>query len=1411
LIAPPLTPRWGRYSRSEDETATLQRNDDPRRITPAQKEAAFSPAGEPFHTISISKPKAGAEPTKPAQNIPENITEAVQGTEKAGELSPLAQRVFDEMSKTVGQRGYLADLRKAFPDVPRAELDKALTEIHMHAADARLMRMDNPRDKRAAESRAAAVDFKGEPLHYFWVNEPKGKPLGETIADYDAKIEELIEKINDEAPNVDKRDLGNHSYVRLIKRDHEWEIDFNVQGYAGGHLATSSAKTWDDLLPKALRRVDSLENGGSPAKAKLGIIKKMRAALYDMAGVDPTKPAQEEKPKGVADTQEFKEWFKGSVVTKDGKPQRMYHGSIVWEGEGFHFGVFKHFDRLASHKYARRPLGMDTVGNWFSDNPKAASHYASSEGTVYPVYLKITNPWRPKDFEEFRLAIFKTNGNKIVTHGPAGSTEPLRAWLKGKGYDGIAFGFNEVDKLDQHVFITLEPDQIVNAITGEVMGETIVPAGQKEHSPFDPSKSVPDAVADYLYRGQAFADIRAARKFVKENGGADLDFKQTEEAIEHGIVKAARAIVAEGKTPGETYNRLVALYANQPKLSSRTSTSIEQQAYSTPAPLAYVASQLAHITPETTVLEPTAGNGMLLIGAKPNMVLVNEINPERFAALKEQGFKASRQDATEYLVSSSNFDAVIANPPFGTVRDGFGTVDSPGRTKRFDLGDIQKGYSTAEIDHVIALKALRAMKDDGHAVLILGGINKLVKTEEDRSNAYHGKAKREFFHVLYNRYNVTDHFTVAGEMYEKQGAGWPIDVIVINGRGKSALKLPSVNVPPVLRSWDELKEKLNVSQPARSPSAEDNRPPGNAPDGTEPGGNAALAEGNNPDAGRGGPPAEQPADGPGKLRAGRDRGQPGNAGAAGEPSEPAVPPGTVQDADRPSGVAPAGGDDGVKPQAIRQEQETEGQVSYRPSSKSGVSLGTLVPKNMRRATEEALAKVTKKQTVDQAVAAKLGMSSNEIGAYFAAEQMDALALALHNLEKGSGFIIGDQTGIGKGRVNAAIIRYAIKNNLTPIFVTEKPNLYGDMYRDLKDTGIVEYLGREPKILMTNANESIPLDDDGKMVLKTPDAKEHNEALMKVAADGKLADHDMLFTTYNQMQQVKGASTPRTALLKALAPNAILILDESHNAGGTGENGQPIQVTEGNNTKVSRADFARELVKNAKGVFYSSATYAKRPSVMGLYSKTDMNKAVDKPEDLEPAMKSGGVPMQQVVAAMLAEAGQYIRRERSFAGITYNAKVVPVDHGTYKAFSGAIYAIHKFSESIKNAIKNIDGEIKDGAAAVTPDGSTGGAGANSTNFTAIMHNLVGQFLLSQKADIAVQEALAALKRNEKPVLTVANTMESFLKSTSRITTSRRRSDQPLVQGPASPLPRTHAHHHASRSRSRREGKEALPQR
>jgi hypothetical protein len=162
---------------------------------------------------------------------------------------------------------------------------------------------------------------------------------------------------------------------------------------------------------------------------------------------------------------------------------------------------------------------------------------------------------------------------------------------------------------------------------------------------------------------------------------------------------------------------------------------------------------------------------------------------------------------------------------------------------------------------------------------------------------------------------------------------------------------------------------------------------------------------------------------------------------------------------------------------------------------------------------------------------------------FKAEQVDALALAIDNIEKGAGFIIGDQTGIGKGRVNAGVIRYAMNNGLVPIFVTEGPNLYGDMYRDLKDIGFQKDYGRDPNILMTNPATAVPLDEraldwmleaeeaetngtkapkrEGLFLKSQGPGAKHNAMLDEFTRNGVIGEHDMVFTTYHQMQTVKG--------------------------------------------------------------------------------------------------------------------------------------------------------------------------------------------------------------------------------------------------------------------------------------------------
>jgi hypothetical protein len=839
---------------------------------------------------------------------------------------------------------------------------------------------------------------------------------------------------------------------------------------------------------------------------------------------------------------------------------------------------------------------------------------------------------------------------------------------------------------------------------------------------------------EHFQSGGSFKSITEARKMAEQTGITDP--KIIEEALELALVRTARGIVKQGGTTEAIYDKMVDLYGRQPKLGTRTSTSVMNQAYSTPMPLAYAASRLAGIGDKVTVYEPTAGNGALLIEADPKFTFANELNRVRRDNLKKQGFEMVNGENAMDIDLDRDISVIIANPPFGV------TKDAEGKAITFDMGFIQPGYKTNEIDHAISLKALQGMEQDGRAVLIIGSVNPQAK---DRSDAYNGKAKREFFKVLYDNYNVTNHFTVDGKLYDRQGASWPVDVIVIEGVGKSAMPLPAVQPPRILTSWDQVKGELvnERTGPVSEPLAETAKRP--QPEGAgvreeQPVGDVVPSRG---------------ADVQPTVEPERGVSEPSDQGQRGVelPAEPTV------DEERDERGQPERFD--LAPAAERRrvekvETETEKQVSYQPLSTSGINLGTLVPVNMRTSTQDALAKLADQRgSIDGYVANRLGYKPEELGKYFSAEQIDAIGLAINNLERGAGFIIGDQTGIGKGRVNAAIIRYALKTKRIPVFVTEKPNLYGDMYRDLTDTGIQSLLGRDPAIVMTNSGESIPLNDEGTKILKSPGSAAQNKRLDDFAKTGKIGANDVVFTTYSQMQTVKGKETERQRFLRAIAPNAILILDESHNAGGQGG----ATSEEGG---MNRAQFVRDLVNEAQGVFYSSATYAKRPDVMDLYSKTDMALAVDSLEQLAEAIQKGGIPMQQVVASQLAESGQYIRRERSFAGVTYDTPLVPVDRDTYNGFSSALASIQRFSTIVKAATKEISKEVKEEAAMVSDGGSTGGAGAESTNFTAVMHNLINQMLLSMKSNIAADMAIDTLKAGEKPVITVANTMESFLK-------------------------------------------------
>jgi len=1003
-----------------------------------------------------------------------------------------------------------------------------------------------------------------------------------------------------------------------------------------------------------------------------------------------------------------------------------------------------------------------------------------TEAKLIPVLTKLMDAAFRMGYYKFKDAakfVLDTLSNKF---GKEVSDQVDLHHLQG-AYIGMANRYPEASKPNEVVTVQHKDD---------IEKHTAVQAGAEVKADLntpDGKFKIAQAVADHFAAGNGFKSIVEARKFIAELTGEKveantLEAKQADEAIEVGVVLAARKIVEAGGKPEAIYDKLVKLYEQQPNLAVRSSTSIKEQAYSTPVPLAYVASHLAGINEKTTVYEPTAGNGMLVMAADPKNVVANELNSSRLEMLKKvlPGAEITNKNALD--VAAKTVDVVIENPPFGAAG------------KTVTIGD----FNTRELDHGIVMQSLQSMKDDGRAVLIIGG--NLATTEEGRKEAYRGAAKRNFFVNLYNQYNVIDHFTVAGDMYSKQGTQYPVDVIVIDGKGKSQLTLPAAKLPAVITSYEQLKGKLNepsgvVSEGNgriagvnggvgaagvgngegvdRGPVGQ-NKEPSNERVGPKEGGRPSVSaagpsERNEPkptrtSAGEQQPGVENLPNGNGERvpvqRAGEQVGPEGGVGAEGN---------------KPSGMGEPSGVSGKRVESRVSdrrglETETAHQVTYEPHSQSA-SVGTLVPRGLQQSIDTALTKLEEAVgPIDDYVGEALRMSNDELYKAFSAEQIDALALSIHNAEQGSGFIIGDQTGIGKGRVVAGMIKYALVNGKIPIFVTEKPNLYADMIRDLDDIGLTKELGlddKKSKILVTNTDDPVEYklsrEEDGekvehKFTLVSPekDAKTLKALFQKMMNEDSIGPYKVIFTTYNQNQTRGGSETDRMRFTSHFANGNYVILDESHNAGGSGE-AKP--NAEGEPEVAGRAGFFRNLIGKSFGSFFSSATYAKRPEVMSLYASTNMRQAVDHISQLANAIKEGGIPMQQIVANMLTSDGQYIRRERTFAGVSYETVPVDVNKETAEKMATSLRSILSFSQNKETAIKNIQEELDQMGEVI--DGKRITADIEGAEFGSRMHNLINQMLLSLKTAETVKFAIERLKAGEKPVITVANTMGSFL--------------------------------------------------
>ena len=911
-----------------------------------------------------------------------------------------------------------------------------------------------------------------------------------------------------------------------------------------------------------------------------------------------------------------------------------------------------------------------------------------------------------------------------------------------------------------------------------------------------------DKVNIQLGFGHKFNGIVELRKMAEKCGLKDVKDTDLQELAETAIVQRARGIASSESTNNtEKFKRIKKLYENQPSLNQRDSERVMKQQYSTPAPYAFLADMYVKAGIEVkSALEPSAGNGMLTIGLPKDAVHVNDIDAQRLANLQRQGFKnITSQDGTQPF-ADKDVDVVVTNPPFGsaTPRD-------------YD------GYTISSLEGQMAINALESMKDNGRAAIIIGG-----KTEYAKNGSLNPKDKA-LLGYLYSHYNVEDVINVDGSLYAKQGTSYPTRIILINGRRFDENAYPPVKGKAraeAVKSYDELYKRINddilqsgrmdspVGEGGEDANAKPNRPSvananeervraggngggeqkpsvrtGGVHDktaepvsdnvlgtegGTKPGENGGLPDGATGADGAGTDVTQSEwAGNKPNTEGGNVQKSGGNVQKSGGNGRPNTQP----NADGVTNTGNGGGSRGQLERVDRPVRELSSEkVAYTPRSENPFTLKAVMPADQQESVNKNLEKLG---DADQFLVDELGYNDKaDLYAHLAAEQVDSVALALQQAKKGNAFIIGDMTGIGKGRQAASLIRYAKKQGQVPVYFTKTAGLLSDVYRDLVDIGSKELR----PFVFGSAKEAAITDADGNVVFALPSKSEVKRVLDYIEKNGELPkEYDYVLTTYSQVSNgvyefdengnrkerklAKGKKFGAAAIsgqarrdaIEKLMKNGYLILDESHTAGG--DSGQ--------------GNYFQHIIQKAKNVTFFSATFAKRPDNMPIYAlRTAMNQGGMKASDLIDAVKRGGATLQEIMSQALTQCGQMIRRERDMTGVTIDWKaiddpeVVAEQREQYDSIIGLFNDIINFQRTYVSAyVDRRNEELAEVQSSMDIKRGTESLGIKNQPFASKAFNTVQQVLLSLKAKSAAERAIDYLKQGMKPVIALNNTNES----------------------------------------------------
>jgi hypothetical protein len=420
---------------------------------------------------------------------------------------------------------------------------------------------------------------------------------------------------------------------------------------------------------------------------------------------------------------------------------------------------------------------------------------------------------------------------------------------------------------------------------------------------------------------------------------------------------------------------------------------------------------------------------------------------------------------------------------------------------------------------------------------------------------------------------------------------------------------------------------------------------------------------------------------------------------------------------------------------------------------------TMVPANLQEPLQAALAAVEHVHgPVDGFVERSLGFGPNTLGRRFSAEQVDALALMLHRAMQGRGMIVGDETGIGKGRQLAGAAVFANKQACPIVFITDRANLFSDFVRDLRD---IDEWGRF-RPLITNSDGTIVDVFTNEVVVDKPDPKVLARAMEEGSKPADLGVN-LIFTTYSQ---ISGEDSRKADWLREIIPNCLLVVDEAHVAAGSDSN-------------ISRAIV--DLTTAAKYVAYSSATWAKTSENLHVYARA-MPESINV-SSLAQTMRQGGEAFSELFSSMLARDGAFIRREHDLSKVDFVVEIDDENRLRNEMLSDRVSEVLAAMTFVGGEINKLLARLNDDTVKVlkraraarvgdeggnTPQGRHAGAAAEGRIFRSsfgagsVLYQVMRRSLAVMNADNVARSAIRSVAENRKPVIIFDDTGESFVR-------------------------------------------------